>query len=77
MLQKQMAEGDPQAQAEQMLKMSTAKIRKARYAPILWLRATLTGGLGKEGTCLTADTCCATQHGTFRCALQDPEKARQ
>lgn len=29
-LQKQMAEGDPQAQAEQMLKMSTAKIRKAR-----------------------------------------------
>lgn len=30
MLQKQMAEGDPQAQAEQMLKMSTAKIRKAR-----------------------------------------------
>ncbi|PRW60287.1 cell division isoform A [Chlorella sorokiniana] len=29
-MEKQMAEGDPQAQAEQMLKMSTAKIRKAR-----------------------------------------------
>lgn len=30
--QEEMAEGDPQAQAEQMLKMKTAKIRKARWA---------------------------------------------
>ena len=36
-LQKQMAEGDPQAQAEQMLKMSTAKIRKARCAPVFMI----------------------------------------
>jgi hypothetical protein len=31
LLQEQMAEGDPQAQQEGMLKMKTAKIRKARW----------------------------------------------